>query len=51
VVANLHTATPEVAGKSVRYPGEETLRVRHENMEKGVPVDEALWKQLVEQAY
>ena len=51
VVANLHAATPEVAGKTVRYPGEETLRVRHENMEEGVPVDESLWKQLIEQAY
>ena len=32
-------------------PGEETLRVRRENLDKGVPVDEQLWKQLVEQAY
>jgi 3-dehydro-L-gulonate 2-dehydrogenase len=51
VIANLHAATPEVAGRTVRYPGEETLRVRRENLEKGVPVDEQLWKQLVEQAY
>jgi 3-dehydro-L-gulonate 2-dehydrogenase len=35
----------------VRYPGEETLRVRRENMEMGVPVDDGLWKQLLEQAY
>jgi 3-dehydro-L-gulonate 2-dehydrogenase len=51
VIANLHGAEPVEAGRRVRYPGEETLRVRRENMEMGVPVDEGLWEQLVEQRY
>jgi 3-dehydro-L-gulonate 2-dehydrogenase len=51
VIANLHAAVPEVAGKAVRYPGEETLRVREENLRMGVPVDEGLWEQLVGQEY
>ncbi len=32
--------------KGVRYPGEETLRIRDENLRLGVPVDEAIWKSL-----
>ena len=38
---------PLVAGKPVRFPGEETLRVRAENLQLGVPVDEAIWATLV----
>jgi 3-dehydro-L-gulonate 2-dehydrogenase len=37
---------PLVPGKPVRYPGEETLRVRHENLQLGVPVDPQLWSEL-----
>jgi 3-dehydro-L-gulonate 2-dehydrogenase len=51
MIANLHAAEPVEAGKTVRYPGEQTLKVRRENMELGVPVDEELWKQLLAQAY
>jgi 3-dehydro-L-gulonate 2-dehydrogenase len=50
-IADLHAAEPVDAGKPVRYPGEQTLKVRRENMELGVPVDEELWKQLLAQAY
>ncbi|MBK0384024.1 3-dehydro-L-gulonate 2-dehydrogenase [Pedobacter sp. SD-b] len=32
---------------NVRYPGEETLRVRNENLEKGIPVDEKMWEKLI----
>ena len=49
--ANLHAAVPVEEGKAVRYPGEQTLKVRQENMELGVPVDEELWRQLVAQDY
>ncbi len=31
----------------VRYPGERTLAVRRENLEKGIPVDEELWAEIV----
>ncbi|WP_186756680.1 3-dehydro-L-gulonate 2-dehydrogenase [Echinicola salinicaeni] len=33
--------------KKVRYPGEQTLRVRQENLELGVPVDVDIWNQIV----
>ena len=30
--------------KGARYPGEETLRVREENLRLGLPVEDAVWK-------
>lgn len=39
-------SSASVAGARVRYPGEETLRIRAENMERGVPVEEPLWEEL-----
>ncbi len=47
VMASLAGATPANAAKPVRYPGEETLRVRRENLTLGVPVDETLWAKLL----
>ena len=47
VVASLGLAELVDPARPVRYPGEETLRVRRENMELGVPVDEGIWGRLV----
>jgi 3-dehydro-L-gulonate 2-dehydrogenase len=33
-------------GERVRYPGEQVLRIRKENLANGVPVDPALWREL-----
>jgi 3-dehydro-L-gulonate 2-dehydrogenase len=41
IINNLHTA----GGDGVRYPGERTLRLRRENMERGIPVEPAVWEQ------
>ena len=51
VLANLHAAAPVNPAKPVRYPGEQTLATREENLRLGVPVDEELWRQLLAQAY
>jgi len=51
VIASLHAAVPVEAEKPVRYPGEQTLQIRRENLTQGVPVDEALWEQLQSRAY
>jgi 3-dehydro-L-gulonate 2-dehydrogenase len=45
IVENLKQASAE--GEAVRYPGERTLRVRRENMEKGVPVEPKVWEQVL----
>jgi 3-dehydro-L-gulonate 2-dehydrogenase len=47
IVASLHGCRPDETGKSVRYPGEQTLRVRAENRRLGLPVDEAVWAQIL----
>jgi 3-dehydro-L-gulonate 2-dehydrogenase len=46
ILDNLHHATPIDPAKPVRYPGEQTLHVREENMRLGVPVDPDLWRQI-----
>ncbi len=51
VLADLHAAAPVDPAKPVRYPGEQTLATREENLRLGVPVDEELWRQLLAQAY
>lgn len=40
--------TAAAAGETpVRYPGERTLETRRENMEKGIPVDETVWAEVL----
>ena len=44
-----HFHSPEHAlGEQVRYPGEQVLQTRSENLAKGVPVDPAIWRQVQE---
>jgi 3-dehydro-L-gulonate 2-dehydrogenase len=47
IVASLHNARPAQQGKPVRYPGEETLRIREENRRLGLPVDPAVWSAIL----
>jgi 3-dehydro-L-gulonate 2-dehydrogenase len=51
ILASLQRATPIDPRKPIRYPGEQTLAIRRDNLEKGVPVDETLWQQLLDQSY
>jgi 3-dehydro-L-gulonate 2-dehydrogenase len=46
IIASLHRAQPAQPGARVRYPGEETLRIRAENRRLGLPVDPALWAEI-----
>lgn len=45
---DLKTSTPVTEGRPVYYPGENMMRVRKENMELGIPVDEGIWKSVLE---
>jgi len=47
IVAAVHACKPAEDGSPVRYPGEQTLRIRAENRRLGLPVDEALWAQIL----
>jgi 3-dehydro-L-gulonate 2-dehydrogenase len=46
IIEFLHQAAPVDAHKPVRYPGEETMRVREENMRLGVPVNPEIWRRI-----
>ncbi len=50
ILENLHAATRADASKPIRYPGEETLRLREENNRLGIPLDPDLWEKLRTQA-
>lgn len=43
----IHTAPRADPNHAPRYPGEETLRIRAENLALGIPVEEAAWQQLL----
>ncbi len=47
VVASLHNCTPTEKGTSIRYPGEKTLWTREENLKLGVPVEDAVWAEII----
>ena len=46
ILDHLHRATPIDPAQPIRYPGEQTLHVREENMRLGVPVDPDIWRQI-----
>ena len=47
VLASLDRTRPVEVARPVRYPGEGTLRLREENRRLGLPVDEAVWEQIM----
>src|SRR5690606_25821293 len=42
-IEDLHTAAAAPGGAPARYPGEQVLRTRAENMARGLPVDDEVW--------
>ncbi len=42
----LQSSQPVAEGTRIRYPGEQTLRIRQENLARGIPVDRAIWEEL-----
>ncbi len=46
ILASLTEATPIDPARPVRYPGQQSLHLREENLRLGVPVDADLWHQL-----
>jgi len=47
VVASLHNSQPAAPNRKVRYPGEQTLRIREENLRLGLPVEPAVWAEIL----
>jgi 3-dehydro-L-gulonate 2-dehydrogenase len=48
ILNDLHGAKPVEDGEPILYPGERALKVRRENLEKGIPVEENFWQQVLE---
>ncbi len=46
VIAFVQGADPVQAGTPPRYPGEQTLATRRENLAHGVPVDPEIWREI-----
>jgi 3-dehydro-L-gulonate 2-dehydrogenase len=46
ILEHLHHATPIDPLRPIRYPGEQTLQLREENLRLGVPVDPGIWEQI-----
>jgi 3-dehydro-L-gulonate 2-dehydrogenase len=46
IINDLHHATPADPSKPIRYPGEQTLHLREENIHLGVPVDPDIWNHI-----
>ena len=44
----IHATTPIRENERISYPGERTLQIRQENLEKGIPIDETRWRQVLE---
>jgi len=47
IVASVRNTQAAEKDKAVRYPGEQTLRTRAENMKLGLPIEPAVWLQIV----
>ncbi len=48
IISDYHQSESVVAGEKIVYPGERVLMARKENMEKGIPVAENIWKAIKE---
>lgn len=48
IVEDLHTATAAPDGGAARYPGEQVVRVRADNLARGLPVDDEVWRAIRE---
>ena len=47
-LCDMKTSLPVSEGHPVYYPGENMMRVRKENMELGIPVDEGIWQKVLD---
>ena len=47
IIKDLHNSVPIDPGNKIRYPGENVLQLRKENLEKGIPVNKLMWDRLL----
>jgi len=49
-VEQLKSSVPATENGEIFYPGEQSLKTRHENLELGIPVDDGIWDKVKELA-
>lgn len=47
VLNNIKDSTPVNQEIKIQYPGERTILTRKENIEKGIPVEDSIWEQIL----
>ncbi len=47
IIAYMKSSRPAEEGRKITYPGENTLMKRKENLVHGIPVNEKLWKEVI----
>jgi 3-dehydro-L-gulonate 2-dehydrogenase len=47
IIASLHQSRTAEEDAKIRYPGERVLEIRAENRKLGVPVEPAIWEQIL----
>jgi 3-dehydro-L-gulonate 2-dehydrogenase len=47
IIADLHLSNPENPGNKIRYPGEQVLQIRADNLKNGIKVNRRIWENLL----
>jgi 3-dehydro-L-gulonate 2-dehydrogenase len=46
IIDDLHDSVPEDENSTIRYPGENVVAIRNENMKNGIPVSREIWEKI-----
>ena len=46
IIDDLKSSKPENNEKEIRYPGENVVKIRNENLKSGIPVSREVWKEI-----
>jgi 3-dehydro-L-gulonate 2-dehydrogenase len=49
-ITQIKTSVPVKENSEIFYPGEQSLKTRHENLDMGIPVDDGVWAKVKELA-
>jgi 3-dehydro-L-gulonate 2-dehydrogenase len=47
IIEDLHKSVPVDSSSNIRYPGENVLRTRKENLEEGILVSPTVWQKIL----
>ncbi len=47
IIEDLHKSTPENPSSKIRYPGENVVKLRNENLKNGIPVNVENWEKIL----